>query len=105
MSSNKVSNPKIEVPATPFMNDLDYLTDVLCTVKCLVNNYSYALNEASNNDLYQVIKAVFDDVTSIQRVLFDIMFQNGWYCLEKAEAKKVHESFTKFSNQLEQIEQ
>lgn len=105
MPNNKVSNTKVEVPPTPFMNDLDYLTDTLCTVKGLVNNYSYALNEASNNDLYNVIKEVFEDVTSMQRVLFDIMFQKGWYCFDKAENKKVNESFTKFNDQLNQIEQ
>lgn len=103
--SNKVSNPKVEVPQTPFMNDLDYITDILSSVKNLVNNYSYALNEASNNDLYEVIKEVFDDVTSMQRYLYDIMFQKGWYSLEKAENKKVNESFTKFSEQLTQLEQ
>jgi Coat F domain. len=103
MSNEKVSNPKVEVPPTPYMNDLDYLNDILYTIKSLVNNYSYAMNEASNEDLYQVIKDVFDDVSSIQRVLFDIMFQNGWYCLEKAENKKVKESYTKFNQQLQEL--
>ena len=43
MNNNKISNPKTEVPSTTEMNDLNYITDILESVKNMVNNYSYAL--------------------------------------------------------------
>lgn len=101
--NNKISNPKVEVPTTKEMNDLDYLTDVLETTKNMVNNYSLALNEVSNNTLYEIYKQIFDETSTIQRDLFDLMFQKGWYALEKAEEQKINEAQTKFSKQFEQL--
>lgn len=101
--NNKMSNPKTEVPATREMNDLDYVSDVLETTKNMVNNYSYSLNEASNNALYEILLQIFEETSNIQRDLFDLMFQKGWYCLEKAEEQKIEETKTKFNKQLEQM--
>ncbi len=101
--NNKISNPKTEVPNTKEMNDLDYLSDVLEMTKNMVNNYSYALNEASNNTLYEAYLQIFEETSNIQRDLFDLMFQKGWYCLEKAEEQKIEETKTKFNKQLEQM--
>lgn len=99
----KISNPKTEVPMTKEMNDLDYLTDALETTKNMVSNYSLALNEASNNTLYERVKQIFDETSIIQRDMFDLMFQKGWYALEEAEEQKVTEAFNKFINQYEQL--
>ncbi len=99
----KIANPKEEVPTTKEMNDLDYLTDVLETTKNLVSNYSIALNEASNNTLYETFKQIFDDTSIIQRDMFDLMFQKGWYSLEEAEVQKKMEAYNKYSSQADQL--
>lgn len=101
--NNKISNPKTEVPNIKEMNDLDYLSDVLEMTKNMVNNYSYVLNEASNNTLYEAYLQIFEETSNIQRDLFDLMFQKGWYCLEQAEEQKIEETKTKFNKQLEQL--
>ncbi len=101
--NNKICNPKTEVPTTKDMNDLDYITDVLETIKNMVHNYSLALNEASNNTLYEEYKNIFDETSTIQRDLFDLMFQKGWYCLEEADNQKITESLNKYNNQLDQL--
>lgn len=99
----KICNEKVSVPATYEMNDLDMLTDVLETIKNMVNNYSYSLNEASNEFLYNNYSQIFNEVSVMQRELFELMFQKGWYCLEEAEEQKINESYTKYSNQMSQL--
>ena len=64
-NQNKVTNPKVEVPKTTDMNDENYLNDLLESLKNMVNNYSYALNEASNRPLYDVIKTIFDETSNL----------------------------------------
>ena len=50
--NNKVQNPKTEIPANSNMNDRDFLNDILESEKNMSVNYTYALNEASNEELF-----------------------------------------------------
>ena len=99
----KICNEKVPVEISKEMNDIDFLTDVLETIKNMVNNYSYALNEVSNQELYNIYQTIFIETSLIQRELFELMFQKGWYCLEEAPQTKIDESYTKFSNQMSQL--
>lgn len=101
--NQKVTNPKTEVPTTPEMNDKDYLSVVLEGTKNLVNNYSYALNEMSNNTLCQEIDVLFKDTHAAQRDLFNLMFEKGWYSLEKAEDNKIMQKYNEYSNQMNEL--
>lgn len=102
-NQNKVTNPKVEVPQTKDMNDENYLNDLLESLKNMVNNYSYALNEASNRTLYDVIKTIFDETSNLQRLFFDYAFQRGWYCLERAEQQKLNEASGKCSPKVNEM--
>ena len=102
-NQNKVGNPQVEVPQTVAMNDQNYLNDLLECLKNLVNNYSYALNEMSNRELYDRIKPIFDEVSNLQRRFFDYSFQRGWYQLESAEGTKITEAYQKFSGQVSEM--
>ena len=77
MNNNKVSNPKTEVPSTPEMNDKDYLTSILTVEKAMVKDYAVALTEASNNDLYNDFCDMFNDVSELQREVYNLMFKKG----------------------------
>ena len=100
---SKVYNERVYVEVNESMNDIDYLTDILETVKNMVNNYSYVLNEVSNEALYNIYQSVFIETSLMQRELFQLMFKKGWYCLEEAEQTKIDESYKKYNNQLSQI--
>ena len=102
-NENKVMNPKVEVPSTVDMNDKDYLNDLLECLKNMVNNYSYALNELSNRELYDKIKPIFDKTSNLQRLFFDYAFQRGWYELEKADAQKITEAYQKYNGQVQEM--
>lgn len=98
MNENKIGNPKTEVPQTPDMNDRDYINDILETEKNMSVNMTIALNEASNEKLYEELFDIFKDIKEKQRELFEYMFKQGWYTLEKAEDTKITQTY----NQLEQ---
>lgn len=101
--NNKVCNPEVEVPSTKEMNDENYLNDLLESLKNMVNDYSFALNEVSNRTLYNVVKTIFDETSNLQRLFFDYSFQRGWYCLEKAESQKIVQTNQKMSGKVSEM--
>ena len=103
MNQNKVQNEKVEVPKTLELNDENYLNDILSSLKCLVSNYACVLNEASNTSYYSIVKQIFDESSALQRNFFDILFQKGWYTLEKAEQQKIDEAINKLQPQLNEM--
>ncbi len=80
--NNQIKNPKVEVPAGMSLNDKDYLNSLLGTLKQLVKDYAVSLTEASNENLYQEYKVMFDQYASLQREVYEIMFRKGWYTLD-----------------------
>lgn len=102
--NNKVQNPKTEVPANSNMNDRDFLNDILESEKNMSVNYTYALNEASNEELFKRIYDMFIHIKEAQRNLFELSFKKGWYTLEKAEENKINEEINTLSNMFNEIE-
>ena len=95
--NNEICNPKQEVENTKEMNDENYLNAELECMKNMSNDFNIALNEMSNEFLYQKIYPMFENIRKMQRELFELAFRKGWYTLEKAEENKI----TKKVNQLE----
>lgn len=101
--NNKVQNHKTEVPANSNMNDRDFLNDILESEKNMSVNYTYALNEASNEELFKRIYDMFIHIKEAQRNLFELSFKKGWYTLEKAEENKINEEINTLSNMFNEI--
>ncbi|MFB1051193.1 spore coat protein [Paraliobacillus sp. JSM ZJ581] len=102
MNQQKVQNPETQVQKTPEMNDRDFLNDMLSTEKYMTQSYSNALNEASNHALYQDLLAIFNETQNMQRTLYNLMFKNGWYSLDRADQNNVqqtHQQFSGYTNQ------
>lgn len=97
MPSEKVGNEKTPYPETKEMNDRDLLNDLLATEKGLSSAYTIALHEASNDTLFSSIKQLHDETLQSQRKLYNLMFEKGWYQLEKAEQEKLQQAHTQFS--------
>ena len=87
--NNKIENPKTEVPTGLKMNDKDYITSLLTSLKDLEKNYAVALTEASNEDLYKEYFNMFNAISNLQREVYELMFRKGWYCMEVADSNKV----------------
>jgi len=103
--NNTVQNPKTEIHQTSEMNDRDFLNDVLESEKNLSNNLAIALNEASNDVFFQDILDMFIESKKMTRQLYNLMFQNGWYTLEKAEQQKISQKSTELSPRLNELQQ
>lgn len=91
--NNKIENPKIEIEKGIKLNDKDYITCLLSKLKDLVKNYTVALTEASNEYLYNEYKSIFDKYSTMQREVFELMFQKGFYSLEEADENKINEKY------------
>ena len=89
--NNKLQNQKIELDSSINMNDENYLNDILETEKNMSVNFTYALNEASNENLFNELYEMFKQIKEAQRNLFELSFRKGFYSLEKAENNKINE--------------
>ena len=76
------------------------MNSLLSTLKEMVKNYAIALTEASNENLCNQYKEMFDTYLDLQREVFEIMFRKGWYSLEKAEANKINNKYQMLKEEL-----
>ena len=91
---SKIKNEATEVQNGIELNEKDYCTCLLSTLKEMEKNYVIAMTEASNEWLYQEYKDIFLKLSDLQRELYNIMFQNGWYVMECVESKKIEDKYT-----------
>ena len=91
--NNTISNPKTEVAKGIDLNDKDYMTSILTCLKELTKNYAVVLTEASNEELYQKYFDAFADISRLQRKVYEVMFQKGWYILEQAQELKIKNDY------------
>ena len=74
------------------------------SLKSLSTLYGVALQEASNEDLYQAIEDNANKVCDMQRKTFYKLFELGWYVLEKSPQTKINKTINKFSKCLEELD-
>ena len=101
---NMIQNQETEIPKTSQMNDRDYINDILETEKNMSVNMTIALNEASNEKLYDELFDIFKDIKQSQRNLYECMFKNGWYSLEKAEEQKITKTYNKLEQKYQELQ-
>lgn len=83
------------------MNNEYMLKDILNTEKGLVLNMATALNEASNEVIYNVFFEIFTNLSQQTKLLFNIAYNNSWYTLEEAPKNKIIQEINKLSSDLE----
>lgn len=105
MNSNKISNTKVEVPKGVEMNDKDYINSVLSSLKEMSKNYTTAMTEASNEYLYEEYFNMFNNISKLQRDVYQIMFQKGWYSLEEAEENKINQKYNMLTEEYNDLDE
>ena len=105
MNKNKVSNTKVEVPKGVEMNDKDYINSVLSTLKEMSKNYILAMTEASNEYLYEEYFNMFNSISKLQRDVYEIMFQKGWYSLEEADEMKINQKLNMLTTEYNDLDE
>ena len=91
--NNKILNPKTEVSKGINLNDKDYINELLSCLKEMEKNLTIAKTEASNENLYNEYKQICEEISSLGRRTYEIMFKNGWYELEEAQNEKITEKY------------
>lgn len=97
--NNQISNPKLEVPTGISLNEKDYITCLLTTLKEMSKGYVTAITEASNESLFNVYKEILEKVSNLQREVYELMFRKGWYILEKCDANKINSKYQTLSQE------
>lgn len=100
---SKICNTKVQVPTGIELNDKDYCTCLLSTLKDMEKNYCIAMTEASNEWLYDIYKDVFLDIADLQRKVYMLMFENGWYALENVAQTKLDEKMNMLSQEYQDL--
>lgn len=103
--SEKIQNPKVEVISGCSMNDKDYLNDLLESEKNISNNFSIAVDEMSNNKLFDDLFDILEDSKKLARDLYNLAFKLGWYCLEKENPMKIETKYNELNSMLSEIEE
>ena len=104
MNNNTIKNKMVQVPKGTKLNDEDYLNSVLTSFKEMSKNYSIALTESSNEALYKTLKKQYDVIINMQRSLYELMFEYGWYSLEKASKTSLDSKYNTLNTQLKDLE-
>lgn len=103
MNNNQITNPKTEVPTGIEMNDKDYITCILTTLKDMEKNYTIAMTEASNESLYKSYNSTLTELSNLQRETYELMFKKGWYALEEAEKNKINQKYQMLSQEYQDL--
>lgn len=101
--SSQIKNPKTEVSKGMSLNEKDYLTSLLTSLKNMEKNYCIAMTEASCEELYQKHLETFLNISAMQREVYELMFLNGWYVLEKAENNKIQDKYQTLNQDLNDL--
>lgn len=81
------------------MNDQERLTDFLSSEKKMSTNYDTYASECVNIPLRDDFLRMFNQSHQTQTQLFQIAQNKGWYQTEQAQANKISQAYTKYSNQ------
>ena len=101
--ADQIKNPKTEVSKGMSLNEKDYLTSLLTSLKNMEKNYCIAMTEASCEELYQKYLETFLNISATQREVYELMFLNGWYVLEKAENNKIQDKYQTLNQDLNDL--
>lgn len=77
--------------------DKDIATNLLVTLKHMKAELNTFTQEASNDELFTKIDEVYTCVSTLQRDIFNMMTEQGWYKMTADSAKNISKAYTKFS--------
>ncbi len=78
--------------------------DVIASLKSMVVNYAYSLNEASSPFIYEEYLEQFLSLSKVTKELFYYAYNNNWYPLEEAPSTKIKKEVTKLQKELKEID-
>lgn len=84
-------------------SDKEIATNLLITLKHMKAEYNTFSQEASNEDLYKEVAALYECLSTQQRKVFEMMKQQSWYKMTSDSEKNISKAYTKFSNMEDEL--
>ncbi len=81
------------------LNDRDIVTDCLEGTKHSSSTFHRAVIEASNDNIRNAFSRMHNDTLMMNKTLFDLMHQRGWYHVEPATGMGMRTQFQQQSPQ------
>ena len=81
------------------MKDQEQITDFMLAEKKMTAKYDAFASECFNTALRDDFLKIFNQGHQTQAELFQLAQSKGWYQPEQAQADKISQAYTKFSNQ------
>lgn len=78
--------------------DKDIATNLLVTLKHMKAEVNTFSQEASNEELFNIVDQVYECVSTLQREVYEMMSAQGWYKMTSDSASNISKAYTKFSN-------
>lgn len=85
-----------QAPKGPEFNDRDRINDMLMYEKYLTSAYNTGLNEMQMSKLHQDVQNILNDTHQLQKQMFDLMFNKGWYKLQAADQQQISQKAQQF---------
>ncbi len=77
-----------------------FLMDILEMEKNMAVNMTYALNEASNDILYQELYDIFQSISEMTKEIFNLAYNKNYYRLTKVDNSKINETINNLKEKL-----
>ena len=102
---NTVRNIKYVIENSKFFNE-----EELSGVKYLCIDEQSVIDDLENEDDISPVEEnkihdMFCEFTNLQREVYELMFKNGWYSLEKAPSTKINEKYQMLNDELTSLNQ
>lgn len=78
-------------------SEQDIMTELLVSLKHLKSEYNLFTQEASCDDLFKEATALYTEISKMQRDVFNLMSQKGWYKMKSETTTKLSQAYTKLS--------
>lgn len=103
MMENKIENPKTPVEEGINYNYCDFVNIAMTIEKNMSNNYSIAIDEASNKELYDEYFEMFNKLKDNARRLYQYSFKNGWYSLSVENKNEVNTKLQEMESKMDSL--
>lgn len=78
-------------------SDKEISTNLLVTLKHMKSEFNLFTQEASNQELYEIIDGIYQSISSIQRDVYDMMSAQGWYKMTADTKQSIKKAYDKYS--------
>lgn len=77
--------------------DKEIATNLLVTLKHMKSELNIFTQEASNEELFQEIDQAYNQISTLQREVFEMMCAQGWYQMKSDSKDSISKAYKKFS--------